>query len=80
MLVFSFLYYLSHFEVHIALNYGTNWSNKWLTILTGKYIRSHSIQEFVKIESWLLLTDLYMFTQVTKFCKFHCLMLKKTDV
>ena len=35
-----------------------------LTILTGKNIRSESIHEFVKIEPWLLLIDLFdTFTQ-----------------
>ena len=65
MLVFSFLNYLSHFEVYIALNDDTNWPKEWLTILTGKDISNHSIQKFVITGTWLLLIDLYdIFTQV----------------
>lgn len=30
-----------------------------LTILTGKNFRSNSMNEFVKIEPWLLLIDLF---------------------
>ena len=43
-----------------------------LTILTGKNIRSSSIQEFAKIESWLRVKDLFdIITQGVDFYKFH---------
>ena len=47
-----------------------------LTILTGKNFRTNSVQDFVKIESWLLVIDLFdMFTQATKVYELHCLIL-----
>ena len=40
-----------------------------------------SLQKNVKIESWLLLMDLFdIFIQEIRFYKFHSLILKKTDV
>ena len=38
------------------------------------------MQEVADIEPWLRLFDLSdTFTQESKFCKFHCLILKRTD-
>ena len=38
-------------------------------------------KESEKIKSWLLLIDLFdMLTQAIKFCNFHCLILKRTDI
>ena len=50
-----------------------------VTILTGKNFRGNSVQEFIKIESGLLLIDFFdIFTQAIKFYKFCCLILKRS--
>ena len=43
-------------------------------------LQDHFNTKLVKIESWLILIDLSMFTLAFKFYKFHCLILKRTDV
>ena len=53
----------------------------YLTILTGKNsILLMSVQEFIEIYAWLLLTFFYMLTQSTKSHTFHCRILKIADV
>ena len=83
-ILLSFLFHLIYHGQYYCFFYMAEMVVRGYHHVTDTHTEKLSIRickESEKIESWLLLIDLFdMLTQAIKFCNFHCLILKRTDI